>query len=213
MNLYKKKSNSILASTIIKNLKKRNMEGYFFEHSKEAVEFIMSRIEKNAKVAYGGSMTFKDTGMLTALRNNNKIHLIDRDLAESKEEKHKMQLASFDSDYYFMSTNALTINGELINIDASGNRVASLIFGPKNVMILAGMNKVESSLKEAIKRVQNFATPPNALRLNFNTSCSKTGACMDCHNDSTLCCQIVHTRHSFIKGRIKVFLINEELGF
>lgn len=213
MNPYKQKANSLLAKTIIHNLKKRNMEGYFFESSEEAVQFIMSQIEENAKVAYGGSMTFKDTGMLTALRNNKKIHLIDRDLAESKEEKQKMQLASFDSDYYFMSTNALTINGELVNIDASGNRVAALIFGPKHVMILAGMNKVESNLENAIKRVQNFATPPNALRLNFDTLCSKTGACMNCHNDSTLCCQIVHTRHSFIKGRIKVFLINEELGF
>lgn len=213
MNSPKKEANSKLAINIIKNLSKRNMEGYFYNSSEEAVAAISQMIKEGASVAYGGSMTFKETGMLDALRKSEHIKLIDRDLATSSVEKHQMQLAAFDSDYYFMSTNAITVDGELVNIDATGNKVAALIFGPKEVFILAGMNKVESDLKNAVKRVQNFATPPNAIRLGMDTACSKTGKCMDCHASNTLCCQIVTTRHSFIKGRIKVFLINEELGF
>lgn len=213
MNQPKDIANSLLAGEIIKNLNKRNMEGFYFNSSKEAVAYIMQMIESDSVIAYGGSMTLKETNMLDTLRASDKVHLIDRDFAKDSTEKHQMQLDSFQADYYFMSTNAVTINGELVNIDASGNRVAALIFGPKYVIIMAGMNKIVNDLDSAVKRIQNFATPANTIRLNMDTPCSKVGKCMDCHNKATICCQIVTTRHSFIPGRIKVFLINEELGF
>lgn len=213
MNRHKFEANAALAKTIIGNLNKRNMEGYYFNSSKDAVSFLLDFIPDDSKVAYGGSMTVKDMGILDLLRKKENISLIDRDMASDAEEKRQLQLASFDSDYYLMSTNAITLDGELVNIDAIGNRVAAMIFGPRNVVIITGINKVEATLKSAVNRVQNFATPANSVRLKCNTPCALTGKCMNCHLDSTLCCQIVVTRHSYIKNRIKVLIVNEELGF
>ena len=117
-----------------------------------------------------------------------------------------------NADTFLMSTNAITLDGELINIDKRGNRICYLIYGPKQVIIVAGMNKVVSSVEDGIKRVRNFATPPNAVRLNMNTPCSKTGRCADCVNDS-LCAQVLVTRTSCVPSRIKVILVGEELGY
>ena len=112
-------------------------------------------------------------------------------------------------DYYFMSTNAITLDGELINIDGLGNRVSYLIYGPEEVIIVAGMNKVVSNVEDGIRRVRNVATPPNTVRLNKNTPCAVNGRCADCLQES-ICCQIVITRVSMIPGRTKVFLFWEE---
>ena len=111
-----------------------------------------------------------------------------------------------------MSTNAITLDGELVNIDGSGNRVACLAFGPNEVIVVAGMNKVVSNVEEGIARSRNFAAPPNTVRLGCDTPCAKIGQCGNCLND-TICCQIVVTRASRVPGRIKVILVGEELGY
>ena len=112
-----------------------------------------------------------------------------------------------------MSSNAITLAGELVNIDGNGNRVASLIFGPKKVFLIVGMNKVTDNTDEALKRVRNIASPPNTIRLSKSTPCATTGKCGDCYCDDCICNQIVITRRSRDKERIHVFLVGENLGF
>lgn len=202
-----------LASTVIKNLEKRQMEGYYFATAKEAVEKALSLLPNGAVVSYGGSMTVADTGILDTLRADASITLLDRDNVKDAAEKEEIFRRSFFADTYFMSSNAITIDGELVNIDGTGNRVAALIYGPKEVIIFAGMNKIVPSVEDAIKRVRNSATPPNCIRLNKQTPCVATGACADCLSPDCICNQIVITRRSGIKGRIKVLLIGETLGF
>ena len=117
------------------------------------------------------------------------------------------------ADYFLMSTNAITLDGELINIDGRGNRVAFLCYGPENVLIFAGMNKIVSNIEEGISRTRNIAASPNAIRLNKNTPCGITGKCEDCYSPDCMCGQYVITRRSGIPNRIKVILIGEELGY
>lgn len=201
-----------LAATVIKNLDKRQMEGYYFPTAAKAVEKAMSLLSENSMVSFGGSMTLEETGMLKALRACSSIQLLDRD-AVPIEKKTDIFRQSLLSDTYFMSSNAITIDGELINIDGNGNRVAALIYGPKEVIILAGMNKIVPSTEEAVNRIRNTATPPNCIRLNKQTPCAITGACGDCLSGDCICNQVVITRRSGMKGRIKVLLIGESLGF
>lgn len=202
-----------LAATVIKNLKKRQIEGYYFPTAQEAVEKAMSLLANHATVGFGGSVTLTETGMLDALRACPTIQLLDRDAADTMEEKVKILHQCLSADTYFMSTNALTIDGELVNIDGNGNRVAALIYGPNEVIILAGMNKIVPSVEEAIHRIRNTATPPNCIRLSKQTPCTATGACSDCLSADCICNQIVITRRSGFPGRIKVLLIGEHLGF
>ncbi len=202
-----------LAATVIKNLEKRQMEGYYFPTAKEAVEKALSLLPDNASVSFGGSVTLSETGMLDALRACPTIQLLDREAVETAAEKETIYRKSFTADAYFMSSNAITINGELVNIDGTGNRVAALIFGPKKVIIFTGMNKIVPSVEEAVSRVHNTATPPNCIRLNKQTPCALTGACGDCLSPDCICNQVVITRRSGAKGRIKVLLIGESFGF
>lgn len=202
-----------LANTIIGNLKKRRMDGCYCATVEEAEKKVFSYLSQDCTVAFGGSMTLEDTGMLTALRHAPHVHLIDRSKAKSPKEIKKLYHEALSSDYYFMSTNAITIDGELVNIDGTGNRVAALIYGPENVIILAGMNKVAANVEEALSRVHNTATPMNCQRLGKKTPCSVTGVCSDCLSPDCICNQVVITRRSGIEGRIKVILIGEEYGY
>ena len=136
-----------------------------------------------------------------------------RQVCKTPEDSRKIFHDALMADYYFMSTNAMTIDGELVNIDGNGNRVAALIYGPENVIILAGMNKVAKDVAEAVDRVHLTATPMNCVRLNKQTPCAVTGVCADCLSPDCICNQVVITRRSGIQGRIKVILIGEELGY
>lgn len=202
-----------LAETVIKNLKKRQMDGCYCETIEEAEKEVFSCLTAACTVSFGGSMTLEEMGLLTALRHDPNITLIDRATAKSPEETKKMYHDALSADYYFMSTNAITTDGELVNIDGTGNRVAALIYGPEHVIILAGMNKVVPTLDDAIHRVHNTASPINCQRLNKNTPCAATGACADCLSPDCICNQTVITRRSGVPGRIKVILIGEALGY
>lgn len=202
-----------LANTIIKNLAKRRMEGSYCATIEEAVAKAESYLTDGASVSFGGSMTLEETGMLTALRNNKNIHLIDRATAKSPEEMKQLYHDALSADFYFMSTNAITIDGELVNIDGNGNRLAALVYGPEHIIIIVGMNKVAANVEEAISRIHTTAAPINCQRLERNTPCAATGVCAECTSPDCICCHTVVTRYSRFENRIKVILVGEELGY
>lgn len=200
------------SNTIIQNLKRRNMDAYYCDTSAEAVTLALDLVKEGSTISFGGSMTLNETGMMAALKDGD-YKLLDRSTAKTPEEVRAIYLKSFDADTYFMSSNALSLDGQLVNIDGRGNRVSALIYGPRQVIVMLGMNKVESTVEDAINRVQNFAAPPNAMRLERNTPCRKTGFCHDCQTDDCICSNTVITRRSNEEGRIKVILIGEVLGY
>lgn len=213
MNENKLKARKTLAETMIKNLAKRNMEGYFAATKEEAIKLIMEKFLTSGKsVCFGGSMTLTESGLMAAIEGSDCV-LYDRTSAKTPEEIRDMKAKMINSDYFLMSTNAITMDGELVNIDGNGNRVSFLCYGPENVIILAGMNKVVSSVEDGVRRVRDIASPPNTIRLNKDTPCAKIGRCGDCYVDDCICSQIVITRRSGVKNRIKVVLVAEELGY
>ena len=210
--LPKQKYYENIANTIIKNFKKRQIEGYYCPDKISALQKALELIPIGASIGWGGSMTLIETGLIPALKNGD-YRIIDRDIATNLEEERKIYSKICCSDYFLMSINAITLDGELINIDGKGNRVAFLCFAPQNVLILAGLNKVVTDIESGFKRIQNVASSPNAIRLNRNTPCAITGKCENCYSPDCMCGQFVITRRSGIPNRIKVILIGEELGY
>lgn len=209
---FKEQSYEKKAETIIKNLAKRNMTGHYFPDSKSCVEAILAAMPEGSVIGWGGSESVKECGLMDAIQNG-KYNLINRDLAKSPEEAREIHSKIILSDYYLMSSNAITIDGELVNIDGNGNRMSNMIYGPSHVIMVVGMNKVVSSVEDGIRRVRNIATPPNCTRLNKSTPCAATGVCGDCLSPDCICNQIVITRRSLHNDRIHVYLVGEELGY
>lgn len=197
---------------ILSNLERRNMEGFFFESSSDMIRDLLPRIPAGSIVTWGGSETLTDTGLLDAVRKG-PYEILDRAVPQTPEEKRLFYSQSVLSDVYLMSTNALTYEGELINIDGNGNRLACLMQGPREVYVIAGMNKLVGSVEEGIHRIQNIAAPANVQRLGKQTPCATLGRCANCFSPESICSQVVITRRSGIKGRIKVVLIAENLGY
>lgn len=200
------------AETIIKNLEKRNMEGYYFETSADCAKAILAEMPSGSIISWGGSETLKECGLIDAIQGGS-YELLDRSSAKTPEESRQIYARTVLADYFLMSTNAITLNGELINIDGNGNRVACLIQGPSHVIVAAGMNKVVPDVTSGVARVRNMASPANAIRLDRKLPCAATGVCQNCLSPECFCCQIVVTRRSMHPGRIKVYLIGEELGY
>lgn len=200
------------AKSIIHKLEARKMEGYYCPDKESAKTKVLELIGPNKKVVtYGGSMSLDEVGLKEAVEEAGH-NLLRREKYVTPEEKRECFAKQTLADVFMMSTNAITLDGELVNIDGSGNRVACLSFGPNEVIVVAGMNKVVSNVEEGIARSRNFAAPPNTVRLGCDTPCAKIGQCGNCLND-TICCQIVVTRASRVPGRIKVVLVGEELGY
>lgn len=212
--MFLNEATKLRAQTIIKGLEKRNMEGVFCETKEDALAKTLSYIEEGSSVTWGGSMSISEIGLMDAVKNGN-YEIIDRSVAKNYDEQREIFSKAVLADYYLMSSNAITLDGELINIDGTGNRVACLTYGPKNVIMIVGMNKVVNDVEDGIKRVRNFASPPNTLRLGLKTPCSMTGRCGDCYGDTCICSQIVVTRRqsAAMRGRIKVILVGESLGY
>lgn len=201
-----------LAETVIKNLERRRMVGYYCESSAEAVEKVLSLMPEGSSIGWGGSMTLSECGVMDAIKGKG-YELIDRAEATTKEDVKEVHKRIFGADFFLMSSNAITIDGELINVDGRSNRVCYLCYGPENVIIVAGMNKIVSDVENGIKRVHDVAAPANTVRLNKKTPCSATGRCADCLSPDCICAQTVITRLSAIPQRIKVILVGEELGY
>ena len=204
--------NELLGKAVIANLAKRNMEGYYCATKEEALQKALELIPETDVVTWGGSVSIDEIGLLTAVKARNPV--IDRDTASTMEEKVEMMRKGLTCDTFLMSTNAMSEDGILVNIDGNGNRVASLIFGPKQVVIIAGVNKIAKDLESAIARARGTAAPVNAQRFaGISVPCAKTGVCVNCNAPDCMCCQVVVTRHSRQAGRIKIILVGENLGF
>ncbi|MDD7416309.1 MAG: lactate utilization protein [Treponemataceae bacterium] len=202
----------ITAQSIIKNLKKRNMQGFYCKTKEDALKKVLELIPEQSSIGYGGSVTLEQTGILNALKNGN-YNVIERENYNTPELQRELSGKIAMSDFFLMSTNAMSMDGELVNIDGRGNRVCYLIYGPQNVIVVAGWNKIETDLEGAIKRARNVAAPPNCIRLNKNTPCIKNGHCNDCFSPDCICSQFVVTRRSSVPDRIKVILVGENLGY
>lgn len=192
-------------------LNKRHFEAYYMSNKEDAVAKVLELIPKNHSVAWGGTMTMDQLGLKEKLSAAG-YSLIDRDAAKSPEEREEVMHKALNCGSFIMSSNAITEDGQLFNIDGKGNRLAALIYGPENVIIIAGMNKVVQDMDAAYKRVRGYAAPANAQRFDLDTPCKKIGECADCLSASTICAQFVQTRICKPAGRIKVVLIGEELG-
>lgn len=200
------------AETIINKMKARNMEAYYCKDVETAKCKLLELIGTGTKsVAYGGSMTIDENGFKDAVKDAGH-ELIVREEYRTEEEIKECKAKTINADVFLMSSNAITLDGELVNIDGRGNRVSYLIYGPDSVIVIAGMNKLVANVEDGIRRIRNFASPPNTVRLNCDTPCAKTGQCGNCLNNS-ICCQIVVTRASRVPNRIKVILVGEELGY
>ena len=203
---YEKQSEVLLPA-----LKKRNFDAMYFATLEECKTYLFSMMEEGSTIGFGGSVTFEKEANLYEELKTKKYHLIDR--YDTSLDQKTIKSMTINADYFFMSTNALTMDGQLVNIDGTGSRLAYMIYGPEHVVILVGMNKVVKSLDDALSRARNIAAPKNAIRLKKNTPCTLKGMCMDCLSPDCICDNIVITRASKTPSRIKVFLIGEELGY
>lgn len=208
----KKQYYATLAESIIKKFNTRGIEGYYCDNKEEALEKALSLMEKGSSITWGGSETMKKIGIFDAIRNGDYV-LYDRNTAKTPEEQRAFYGKAVTADYFLMSSNAITQDGELVNIDGNGNRVACLICGPQNVIVIAGMNKVTKDVEAGIQRSHDVAAVPNAIRLDKDTGCRNAGKCVKCLKEDCICCQVVVTRVSRVKNRIKVILVGEELGY
>lgn len=196
---------------VVEALTKRHFEAYYVSTKEEALAKALEIIPKDHSISWGGSMSVDEIGLKQKLEERGNV-LIDRDKGTTPEERDELMLKALGCGTFLMSSNAITEKGELFNIDGKANRVAALCFGPKNVVIIAGMNKVVPDLTAAYKRVRGFAAPANSQRFNINTPCKLTGECADCTSPDCICNQLVTTRLCKPAGRIKVVLVGEELG-
>lgn len=204
--------NDKLAQRVIKGLESRNMEGFYTQTKEEALEKALELIEEESSIGWGGSVSVERIGLIKALSDGNYV-TVDRSKAKSVEEKEEIQRACFSADYFLTSSNAITEDGILVNIDGNSNRVAAICYGPKKVIMIVGMNKVVKTEADAMARARNVAAPINAQRFPLDTPCKKIGSCMNCMSRDTICCQFLTTRYSRHADRIKVILVNENLGF
>ena len=212
MNENRIKRNRKLGEKIIAGLNSRNMAGYYAESKEEALAKALELIPEGSSIAWGGTMSGGEIGLKDAVCQGN-YHTYNRDAAATPEEKRKIELITYDCDFFLTSANAITEDGVIVNIDGYANRVSAIAAGPRNVLMIVGMNKVVKDVENAVSRARNEAAPINAQRFNLNTPCAKTGACFDCKSPDTICCQFLITRFSKAPQRIKVILVNDELGF
>ncbi|MBC5682121.1 lactate utilization protein [Ruminococcus hominis] len=204
--------NEVLANRVVKNLESRNMEAYFVKTKEEALKKALELIPEGSSISWGGTASAKEIGLLDAVHEGN-YEVYDREEVQTPELKNEIAHKALDCDFFIGSTNALAENGVMVNIDGNANRVAAFAFGPKNVLLIVGMNKVVKSEEDAMSRARNEAAPINAQRFGLDTPCSKNGMCYDCKSPDCICCQILITRYSRAAKRIKVILVDENLGF
>lgn len=197
----------------IKNIYSRNMEGYYIRNREQLLQVLKDLITEGSTVGVGDSMTLFETGVIDFLRSGKFVFLDKYKHGLGSDDKRELYIKNFSADTFICSTNAITESGELYNIDGNGSRVAPMIYGPKQVIIVAGINKIVKDLDEAEKRVRQYAAPIDAKRLNKDTPCTKLGYCVDCKNPNRICNDFVVIKGQFIKNRIKILIIGEVLGY
>jgi len=204
--------NKKLGNKVVQALQSRRFEAFYCETKEDALETALSLIPIDHVVSWGGSATLTEIGLLDVVKS--KFKVIDRDLGKDKDEKTYLMRQALLADTFLTSANAISEDGQIVNIDGTGNRVAATIFGPTNVIFVIGMNKVSKTVEEAWSRARNLAAPANAQRFdNLGTPCSINGTCSDCKTDNCICAYLLTTRFSKPAKKIKVILVNENLGF
>lgn len=198
-------------------LEKNNFEVFMADNAEEAKDIVLEKIIPKTKaksVSWGGSMTLVASGLYQALKDSSDMNVLDTfDKSLSPEEALERRRQSLLVDLFLTGTNAVTESGQLVNLDMFGNRIGGITFGPKHVILLIGRNKITADLDEAIFRVKNYAAPVNTMRLGKKTPCAKTSYCEECKSPDRICNTWTITEKSFPKGRVKVVLINQDLGF
>ncbi len=206
---------------VLENLKKNRMDAYFVASKEDVVPLVKELVQEGALVASGGSMTLKETGVAELMRSGF-YRFSDRTAPDiAPEEKERIEREAFFADAFFCSANAITEQGELVNVDGTANRIAAIAYGPKSVIVVAGINKIVKNVEEGIRRVKKIAAPLNTKRLSCDTYCNKAGHCLGLEGDMTvgcaspdrICCSYLICGPQRAQNRIKVILVNEELGF
>ena len=206
--LYYEKRGQIL----VKNLQSRHFDAYYCANKDEALKKALELIPEGSSVGWGGAHSCEEIGLMEALHAGN-YRPMDRSLAKTAEEREQMMHDMLGVDVFLTGANGLSLDGQMVNIDGTGNRVAAIVYGPKNILVVAGMNKVEDSLDAALNRARTVAAPMNCQRFGLDNPCSTTGTCGNCKNVTCICNQILITRNCRPAGRIKFILVGEELGF
>ncbi|KGJ49734.1 lactate utilization protein [Paraclostridium dentum] len=197
----------------IKALENNNMNGYLVKSKEDLIKKIDELVEENSFVACGGSQTLFEAGVIEHLREG-RFDFLDRYKEGLKPNDMKdIYRKSFFADAYFTSTNAITENGELYNVDGNGNRVAAMLYGPDKVIVICGVNKIVKDVDAAIKRNEQFSAPANAKRLDTKTPCKVSGYCMDCKSSDRICCEYTLIKRQRVQGRIHVIFIDENFGY
>lgn len=196
---------------LVKNLRSRHFDAYYCPDKASALEKALELIPKGASVGWGGAMSAQQIGLMDAV-NAGEYVALDRSKCTSPEEITALYKKCLTADVFLTGANALSIDGEMVNIDGTGNRMAAIVFGPESVIVVAGMNKVMDTLEDAVTRARTVAAPMNKQRFPNMTPCEVTGTCADCKSEGCICNQILITRHCRPAGRIKFILVGEELG-
>lgn len=196
---------------LVKNLQSRHFEAYYCANKEEALAKALELIPEGSSVCWGGAMSCQQIGLMDAVRSGN-YRAIDRDACKTPEEKEQTQRDGLLCDVFLTGANAMSMDGQMVNIDGTGNRVAAIVYGPKTVLVVAGMNKVTDNLEDAIQRARTVAAPMNQQRFGLPNPCTVTGSCADCKSETCICNQILITRHCRPVGRIKFILVGEDLG-
>ena len=197
---------------LVQNLRKRHFEAYYCEDRAAALEKALELIPDGVSVGWGGAMSCEQIGLMKALESR-AVTLLDRSKAASAQERVKLMKQCLTADVFLTGANALSLDGQMVNIDGNGNRVAAIVYGPDSVIVVAGMNKVCDNLEQAVQRARSIAAPANAQRFQITTPCKAAGSCHNCTSPDCICNQILITRHCRPAGRIKFILVGEELGF
>ena len=200
------------AQVLVKNLKSRHFDAYYCPDSASALAKALELIPEGASVGWGGALSAQQIGLIDAVKSGS-FAAIDRDAATTPEERTQALKRCLTADVFLCGANALSLDGQMVNIDGTGNRVAAIAYGPDMILVIAGMNKVCDTLEDAVTRARTIAAPMNKQRFPFKTPCEVTGACADCKSEESICNQILITRNCRPAGRIKFVLVGEELGF
>ncbi len=201
------------AKKTIEKLQAHQFKAIYVKTKAEAVEEIWKQITPKQKIGIGGSLTIRELGILDQLEAKGCLLHNHWQPGLSNEESLLVRKAQMVSDVFLSSVNAITLNGELVNIDGVGNRVNSLSFGPGKIILVAGYNKIVDDVQEGIKRIKEVVAPLNAKRLNLDLPCAKLGKCVDCNSPNRICCiLVVHERKPLISN-VLVIIVGEELGF
>jgi len=201
-----------LGQRVVKALKERFFEAWYFDEPSDALAKILSLIPPGHVVSWGGSQTLGELGVTEKVTLEG-YKVIDRDKAADRQERFELMRQALLCDTYLTGCNAVSEDGQLVNIDGFGNRVAAMTFGPRQVIVVAGMNKVAKTLDDALARARNIAAPANTQRFpDSKAPCNETGTCSNCKSPDSICSFLVTTRMCKPAGRIKVILVGQDLG-